>query len=524
MKRIQNMIDKPVFLLPAILMSFVVVIGFAAPDLFSSAANAAFNFMLDKFSWFYALGTFLLLAFCFWAGFSKYGNIKLGGKDAEPEMSFFKWFAIAVTSGIAIGIVFYGIAEPITNFATPPGFLGIEGQSVEAAESAVPFTFFHWSLHTYGVYTSVGLSCAFIFWNAKRKFQVSSSLYPLIGDKADGIWGKIINGVAVFGIVGGIGTSMGIGVLQISSGINYVFGTNFSMTTLAILVIGTMAVIYIAAACTGLHKGVAIVSSLNMYVYIILMVWTVLFGGTMFILNNTVSSIGSYLKMVIPQSFYLEPVMQTGWVQNNSIFYWAWWISFAPIVGLFLIKLAKGRTIRQFVIVNLLAPSLFGFLWFGIFGSSAIRAELLAGGNAGIIKDIAEHGIPVAMFAFFKTLPLRPVLNILGFAATIFSFVTMAESMTLTIADMTCKADETPNVLKAFWGILMGLVAFIMLENGGLDALQTSVIVCALPLLVMILFMVAAYIKSMRHRSQYDQTLTEEECRQLSEEEKEQCN
>ncbi|MEG1479319.1 MAG: BCCT family transporter, partial [Clostridiales bacterium] len=350
----------------AILITVAVIIGIVIPEQFGKAANWAFGFTTTNFGWFYAVGSTLLLVFCLWAGFSKYGKIKLGGKDAKPEMSFFSWFAVALTSGIAIGIVFYGIAEPLGNFTSPPGFTGWEANSPDAAEGALKYVFMHWGLHPYAIYTAAGLCCAFMFWNAKKKFQVSSSLYPIFGEKMNGTPGKIINGLCIFAIVGGIGTSLGIGVTQLSAGINYVFGTNYSDTALALFVISGMAIFYITAACTGLHKGIKYVSNANMYIYFALMIWAFLFGGTLFILNNTSTAIGQYIALIIPQSFYLEPVKQTGWVSGWTIFYWAWWLSFAPLVGLFLIKLAKGRTIRQFVLVNMVAPSVFAIAWFGI--------------------------------------------------------------------------------------------------------------------------------------------------------------
>lgn len=509
-------IDKPTFLLPAILLVIAVAIGVAAPDAFGAATNWAFKFTTTNFSWLYAIGGSLLVIFCLWAGFSKYGNIKLGGKDAEPEMSFFSWFAIALTSGIAIGIVYWGVAEPIYNLTSPPGFTGWEANSPDAAEGALKYVFLHWGLHPYSIYTAAGLCCAFMFWNGKRKFQVSSSLYPLMGDKADGIWGKLINSLCIFAIIGGIGTSLGFGVSQVSTGINYVFGTNFTDTALAAFVIGGMAVFYITAACTGLHKGIKLVSSANMYIYFALMIWAFIFGGTLFILNNTSTAVGQYLALIVPQSFYLEPVKQTGWVGGWTIFYWAWWFSFAPIVGLFLIKLAKGRTIRQFVLVNMIAPTIFAIAWFGIFGSSAMKFEL---SGISIAAELAEWGSSAALFAYVKHLPLTPFLYVLVFGAIVFSFVTLAESMTLTIADMTTKEEylvegeeqSSPILLKVFWGVLMGLIAFTLLFSGGLSALQTASIVCGLPILVLQLFMAAAYIKSMKNHSIYDMTLTDEE-------------
>ena len=512
-------LDVKTFILPAVLIIVAVVLGIAAPEAFSAGANKALGFLTNQFGWLYALGTVALLVFCFWAGFSKYGNIRLGGKDAKPEMSFWAWFAVALTSGIAIGIVFWGVAEPLGNFTSPPSFTGWEANSPEAAEGALKYTFLHWCLHPYAIYTSVGVCCAFIIMNGKRKFKVSSSLIPLIGDKrAEGTLGKVIDGISIFALVGGVGTSLGMAVQQFVTGINYVTGANLDPNLLAVIVIGGMAVFYTVSACTGLHKGIKYISTMNMYVYIAMLVWAFIFGGTLFIVNNTTTSIGQYLAFIVPQSFYLDPVKQTGWVSGWTIFYWAWWLSFAPIVGLFLIKLAKGRTIREFVAVNMIAPSVFAILWFGVFGSSAIQTEMTTGALSAIV---AEQGVAAALFAYVQTLPLAPVFIVLAFLAIIFSFVTLAESMTLALSDMTTRDEVmerrvaegkgSPVALKIFWGILMGAIAFALFYSGGLSAMQTSSVVCAFPIVILQLVMVVAYVKSMKHRSEYDLTLTDEE-------------
>lgn len=510
-------IDYPIFLPPAIILLVFTLIGIIAPDAFSNGANAAFAFTTKYFSWFYALGATALVAFCFWAGFSKYGNIRIGGEDAKPDMSFFTWFAIALTSGIAIGIVYWGVAEPLTNLMSPAGFTGWEAGGADAAEGALKFNFLHWGLHPYGIYTAAGLCCVFIIMNGKRRFSITSTLYPLIGDKCEGIWGKIVSAVCIFAILGGMGTSLGFGVSQFGVGFNYVFGTSYSDAFLAIFFIGVLVICTIGASCSGLHRAITHVSNANMYIYFALMIWAFIFGGMLFILNNTTSAIGQYLAFIVPESFYLEPVKATGWVGGWSIFYWAWWLSFAPIVGLFLVKLAKGRTIRQFVIVNLFAPTVFAVAWFGIFGSSAINFQL---NGADIYSVISEWGSSVALFAYVENLPLTPILFGLVFLAIIFSLLTLSESMTLTLSDMSIKPEylgeegdpkASPAILKVFWGILMGAVAFVLLISGGLGALQTASVVCGLPILVIQLIWVAAYIKSVRHRSVYDMTLTDEQ-------------
>ncbi|MCG8567335.1 MAG: BCCT family transporter [Desulfobacterales bacterium] len=348
-----------------------------------------------------------------------------------------------------------------------------------------------------------------MFYNQNRPFKISTGLYPLLGERVNGLAGNLIDALCIFSIVAGIGTSLGLGAMQLAGGIGYVAGGAMgSVLTLWLGLIAAMAVFYITAACTGLHKGIKLISNLNVYIYFALLIWVFLFGPTLFILNNTSSALGDYLSSLTRQSLYLEPVLQTGWVGGWTIFYWSWWLAFSPMVGLFLVKLAKGRTIKEFVLVNFFAPTLFAVVWFGIFGSSAIHMEHVLG--IELAKEISEFGTQVALFAFLKNLPLPSLLNILGFLAIVFSFVTLAESMTLTLANMTAaeKANsdapreqdeqDAPNILKIFWGALMAGMAFVLLMSGGLKSLQTAVVVCGLPILLMGLCMMVGYIKNMK--------------------------
>ena len=520
-----GIIDKPAFLLPSILIVSAIIFGAVAPDIFNNAASAAFTFVTKYFSWFYALGVSLMIVFCFWAAFGKYGKIKLGGSDAKPTMSFTSWFFVTLISGIAIGTVYWSVGEPISYLTSPPGFTGWEPYSAEAAEGVLKYNFLHWGIHPYAIYTGFGLCFAFIILNGKRRFSMSSGLYPLIGNKTEGIVGKLVNGLCMFSILGCMGTSLGFGVSQFSTGVSYVFGTTISDAAMAVFFIGIVLILAVGTACTGLQKGITPASHVNMYIFIALMVWAFIFGGPLFILNNTTSSIGQYLAFLVPQSFYLEPVKQTGWVANWSIFYWAWWLAAAPSVGLFLTKLAKGRTIREFVLVNMIAPTIFLIAWFGIFGSSAIQMEL-AGSN--IAADIAEWGTPVSLFAYVKNLPLTPVLYGLVFLAIIISITTMINAMIFALSDMSTKPrfleegnrrKGPSNVLKIYWGIVMGSIAFILLFSGGLGALQTASVVCGLPIMALELVLAVGFIKAMRQRSKYDLTLTELERNTLRKEE-----
>ena len=498
-------INSAVFFPPAILLVIAVLVGIAYPEKLGTWANQALAFSLANFSWFYNGGTALLLIFCAWAAFGKPGRIIIGGPEAKPVVSTFNWFVLAWTSGIAIGAMFYCVAEPMSFFTDPPTYLGQPGGTAEAGEQALRYTFFHWAFHPYAFYTSAGVCIAFMHYNAKRNFRVSSALYPLLGDKIDGLAGHLVNALAAFTMVACLGTSLGLGTMQLAGGINYVFGTSYASVWLWVLIIAVVCVFYIAAACSGLHKGMKYLGQLKVYLYVGLCLFVLVTGGTILILNNTLTGIGAYFDGFIMDTLYLEPFKRSGWVGGWTVFYWAWWLTAAPIVGLFLVKMAQGRTIRQFILMNMLAPSLFTFFWFGVFGSAAINMELISG--IKISEEISSQGVQIALFALLKNLPFGSITMLVGLVMIVISFVTMADAMTLALADMTSAnygQTGSPVVLKIFWGGMMGLIALALLLSGGLQALQTSVVVCGVPILLVQLAMAGAFIKAMVGPKRYD--------------------
>ncbi len=498
-------INAAVFFPPAILLVAAVLVGILYPEKLGEWANSALTFSVGNLSWFYNGGTALLLIFCCWAAFGKPGNIIIGGPEAKPVVSTFNWFVLAWTSGIAIGAVFYCVAEPMSFFTNPPTYLGQPGGTAEAGEQALRYTFFHWAFHPYAFYCSSGLCIAFMHFNAKRSFRVSSALYALLGEKTEGWIGNLVNALAAFSLVACLGTSLGLGTMQFAGGINYVFNTDYSSVMLWVLIIAVICTLYIIAACSGLHKGMKYLGQLKVYLYVGLLLFVLVTGGTIFILNNTLTGIGAYFDGFIMDTFYLEPLKRSGWVGDWTIFYWAWWLTAAPIVGLFLVKLAQGRTVRQFILMNMLAPSLFTFLWFGVFGSAAINMEFFDG--IKISEEISSQGVQIALFALLKNLPFGTITMVIGLIIIIVSFITMADAMTLALADMTAVNSEkngSPVILKIFWGGMMGLIALSLLLSGGLQALQTSVIVCGVPILLVQLCMAVSFIKAIVGGKKYD--------------------
>ncbi|SHJ27399.1 glycine betaine transporter [Dethiosulfatibacter aminovorans DSM 17477] len=510
-----SMINKSLFFPPAIILTIGVLLGAFNPEGFGKGSSIALNFTLKYFSWAYCIGAIILTVFCFWAGFSKYGRIKLGGPDAKPTMGRFTWFAVTFTSSLAIGISFYCVAEPMMHYMNPPTFLGIAGSSVESAQIALRYTYLHWAFIPFAIYVSAGVACAFMFYNARRSFKVSSSLYPLIGDKVDGMIGNTVDALAIFAMVGGIGTSFGLGTLQIGAGMDYLWGFETGPAAWT-TIICVMVAIYTTSACTGLHKGIKYISTANMYMYFFLLFAAFIFGPKISILENILTAVGDYLDNLIPMAFNLDPIKQTGWTKDWTMFYWAWWLAFAPLTGLFMVKLAKGRTIREFVTMNLIAPATFVIIWFGIFGSASIFMDHFGGTAIG--ETINQFGAEVALFAFLKELPLAGITSVVGLLVVAASFITQAEAVSLTLSTMTTvgfddagNEQNPPRPVTIFWGVLMGAIALILLLTGGAKALQTSVIVCGLPIIVLQLVMAGAHVKAMINAKDYDQVGTFDE-------------
>ena len=503
-----DIINKWVFFPAGIALVIFVVFGCVAPEAFANGANAALNFVLKYFTWFITPAAFVMVIFCIWAGFSKYGKIRLGGPDAKPKMSKAVWFAIALTSGIAVGINYYGVYEPVNFVYNPPAFLGVEPLSSGAILNSLKYTFLHWCLHPYAIYTTAGICLVFLIYNAKKRYRVCTSLYPLLGEKTYGGIGNFVDAVAIFAIVGGIATSLGFATLQIARGLDIIIGFESNMVNW-LIIIALMTVFYTLSSISGLHKGITYISNLNTVLYFFVLIFSFVVVDPIGVTELTITAIAQYFNEFIDLSLFMDPIERTGWIGANNVFFNTWWMVFAPLIGLFLVKLAYGRTIREFVTVNLIAPVCFSFIWFGVFGGGSIILEKYFGTNIGQL--ITEVGSDMALYAFFEQLPWKTFMNIIALLIVILSFVTLAESMTMSISAMTLGEfeDETaeaspPRIVSIFWGAIMALSAYILLISGGTDALQTSCIVCGLPLCVIMLFMMAGHFKAMGNLEKYD--------------------
>ncbi len=507
-KKFFDIVNKRIFFPPAIALVIFVFIGILFPEQFGVVANAALNFVFKYFSWLLIPVAFVMLVFCIWAGFSKYGNIRLGGPEAKPTMSKAVWFAIALTSGIGVGVTFYGVYEPVLFSMTPPDFLNVASMSEAAILSAMQFTFLHWCLHPYAIYTTAGLIIVFMFYNAKQPFRCSSALFPLLGKKAYSGIGDAVDSLFVFAVIGGTATSLGLAVLLIARGLEYLYGIPSNAVSWFFIILA-VAGVCILAATTGVSKGIAFIGKTNTILYIFVLIFAFIVVDPLKVTELLITSIGEYGQNFIHLSFYLEPIARTGWISGWNVFYNTWWLAVAPLVGLFFVKLAYGRTIREFVTVNLFAPVIFSFLWFGVFGGGSIIMDKFHGGTIGAL--IEKIGSDMSLYAFFEQFPLSGIMNFIALVVVILSIITLVQAIMIAAAQMTCKAtgnqtgDVTPPKISIiFWGVAMLLIAYALLISGGISALQTACVVCGLPVAIIFCFGIVAYVKSMHNLKDFD--------------------
>lgn len=506
-----KLLNGKIFWPPAILLLLVLIWGFIGTESFSSATQTGLNIVLTYFNWFLIPVTFVAVLFCLWSAFSKYGNIKLGGEDAKPKMKTLTWFSVSLCSGMGIGITYFATYQPLQMFYHPPTFLeNVAAGSEEALTYAMRFSFLEWGFHPYALYTAFGIGLSFMFYNTKRKYRVSEGFYPLFGKKVEGALGNFIDAFCIFVIIAGLGASTGTAIMQLGQGVDYLvgFGTSMKDWLLLLIIVG---IIYILGSTTGLHKILSWFGNLNLCLYIVVIIFalvTINFSG---ILDILVTSFGDYIQNFIGISTYLEPLKQTGWVGSNNTFFFTWWMVFAPFTGLFLIKLAYGRTLKEFVLVNMIVPAMFVLVWFSVFGGGAILLDLEKNGQ--IYALIQEMGSSMAWYALFEQLPFSKLFNTVAVVIVAISFITLAESLTMSLASMSCKsyADTTgetqpPKILCVFWGIMIAAVAYLLLYSGGRDAIETAVVICGLPTGILLLLLMISHIRAMRHHKEYDKS------------------
>lgn len=506
-------IRKPVFITMVLLYVAIIVLGLVSPTGFATAEGAIVNFAASWFGWLYDLVAVAMMMICIWVMFSKkIGSIRIGGKDAKPVMSKWSWFVISLCGGIATGIVFWGIAEPITHFMSPVPGLGYEASTAEAALGSLSISYLHWGPALYAFYAVAGIGIGIAVYNLKLPYRVASVFYPILGEKAMGAIGTVVDILCLFGLAGGVSASLGVSAMQLGAGIGIL--TNITPTNMMwAIILMTIVITFIISSYTGIGKGVRFLSDKNAKIYMGLMAFVLLFGPSQYILNMTFEALGYHVRDYFVLSFNLQTFSGDMWPTWWTINYWSFMIAYTPLMGMFLAKVARGRTLKEFTLFNFLIPGIFGIVWFGIFGSASIFYEF---NGAGIWDSMSTLGTESAVFAFFENFPLTNVLSTIFMITAFLSVVTLADSMTTTISSLSINAAnsatvEPPAKIKIFWGLVMSLLAFINIVTAsnvgavsGINATKQLAIVSAFPLLFVMVAMIFSTIKMLLQYDRYD--------------------
>ncbi|MDD9269399.1 BCCT family transporter [Paenibacillus sp. GCM10023248] len=467
--------------------------GAFAPVQLAATATSMFDLSIKNCGWFFLISTFAFLVFAFYLAFSKYGRIRLGKDDDEPEYSTVSWFAMLFSAGMGIGLVFWGVAEPLSHYLSPPE--GATGATTEAARLAMRYSFFHWGVHPWAIYTLISLAIAYFQFRKDKQGLISSAFSPLLGKLAEGGVGALIDTLAIIATAFGVATSLGLGALQINGGLNHMLGISIN-PMVQVIIIAVVTVLFLISATTGLDKGIRLISNINLLIAVLLMAFVFVVGPTSFILDLFTSTLGGYLQNLVYMSLRMTPFTQGSWVGVWTLFYWAWWIAWGPFVGTFIARVSKGRTIKEFVLGVLLVPSLFSFIWFSVFGGTGLHIELF---DHYPIAAAAEKDVTSALFLTLEQLPLGHIIAFMATLLIITFFVTSADSATFVLGMLSTKGNPNPsNKVKIVWGLLQSSIAIVLLISGGLSGLQTASIVAAVPFAIIIIGMCISLMIALR--------------------------
>jgi len=476
-------IHGPVFWPSGILIVLFIIVTLVVGEPMSKVFDQIQTAISDYAGWFFVLVVNIFLVFMLYLAFSRYGSIRLGGKDARPEFSTGAWFAMLFSAGMGIGILFWSVAEPINHYHNPPTGLP---DNADAARNANAFTYLHWGLHAWGIYALVGMALAFFAFNRKLPLTIRSVFYPLLGNRINGPIGNIIDVLAVVATLFGLATSLGLGVQQVSAGLNHLFDLPDTVITQVVLII-IITLMATASVVLGIDKGVKVLSELNIRLAGLFLLFMVLVGPTLFIFDSFIQNVGYYLQNLIRLSFWTESYSQTDWQNGWTVFYWAWWISWSPFVGMFIARISKGRTVKEFVLGVLIVPSLLTFFWLSAFGGSALYLELNGLGN---ITSAVEENVATALFVMLESFPLSFISSLIGVLLVTSFFVTSSDSGSLVVDSITAGGKlDAPVGQRIFWANAEGAVAAVLLLGGGLAALQTAAITTGLPFAFVLLIM-----------------------------------
>jgi choline/glycine/proline betaine transport protein len=498
-------VNGPVFFTSVILIVAMITLVL----IFSESAEEFFNKVQTNVSefggWLYVLSVNVFLIFVLFLAFSKFGKIRLGGKDAEPEFKTLSWFSMLFSAGMGIGLLFWSVAEPVTHYGAPPN---ADANTVAAAKEAMNFSFLHWGFHPWAIYALVGLALAFFTYSRGLPLTFRSVFYPFLGDKIYGRTGDIIDIFAVLATLFGLATSLGFGVQQVAAGLEQVFGMSSGTTTQVLLIAGITAVATISVVL-GVDKGVKILSEWNIRIAVVLLILVLILGPTLFVFESYLENLGNYFSSVVELSLWNESFTGGDWQNDWTIFYWGWWISWSPFVGTFIARVSKGRTVKEFILGVLIVPSLITFFWITVFGNSALDA-IMEGNNA--IATAVDNDVATALFVFFEDFPFTIVLNVVAILLIMGFFITSSDSGSLVIDSLTSGGKiEAPVGQRIFWAVTEGAVAAVLLIGGGLGALQTAAITTGLPFAIILLIMCYSLYNGLKDESKKHEKRKESE-------------
>jgi len=501
-------VDVTVFIISAIIALGFIAWGAANPESLGAAMSAASGWILKDFGWMYMLEVFAFVVFLFVLAFSRLGKIRLGKDSDRPEYSTFSWFAMLFGCGMGVGLVYWSIGEPIYHMLYGPTYAGEPG-SIMAQEYAMAISFFHWGLSAWATYVIVGVPMGLVIFRKGLPALLSSCFYPVLGDKIYGPIGKTIDVISLLITFFGMSTTVGLGTMQLASGLSFQYGFTAGMP-LNIGILAVVAVTYLASACLPIDKGIKTGSDISMIACIGLMLFLVVLGPTKYIFDNFVNATGIYLQEFVKMSLWTDPAGQTGWLNGWTIFYWAWWITWAPFVGMFIAKISKGRTVREFILAALIAPSIFDMLFFDIFGSTAIKMEL-AEATKGSMLEAISNDVSSAIFVMFDKFPAAALIAPIILFVVFTFFVVSADSATIVLGMLSSGGDDNPKTaLKILWGIAMACSAGILLYLGGLTAVQQIAIVSVFPFSFAMLWLMYSTVRMIREDKMFAEPVKSE--------------
>ena len=490
-------VDWVVFGVTAVVALGFLIWGFVSTESLATASGNALTWVMNTTGWLFVLTASGFVLFILWLALSRYGTIPLGRDDEEPEFNGVSWVAMMFSAGMGIGLMFFGVAEPLSHFATPPPGTGPAGNP-DAVQSAMATTLFHWTLHPWAIYAVVGLAIAYGVYRKGRLQLISAAFEPLIGARANGPWGKVIDMLAIFATLFGSAASLGLGALQIRSGLQLVAGIGATGNAILVMIIAVLTMAFVLSAVSGIARGIQWLSNINMVLALVLALFVFVVGPTVFILNLLPTGLGSYLADLAMMSARTgaEGSAVNEWLQSWTIFYWAWWVSWTPFVGMFIARISRGRTIRQFVGGVLLVPSLVSLVWFAVFGGAAIREQ------QGGVDLAGEESIEAQLFGLLDQYPLATIASVLVMVLVAIFFVSGADAASVVMGSLSEHGTIKPGRgTVIFWGVATGAVAAVMLLVGGQDALtglQTITIIAALPFVVVMVGLAVALMRDLR--------------------------